>query len=55
MMKTIQVAFEDELHSRAKAAAHAAKITIGDLVRAAVEADVRRLEGEKSDDTRGSK
>jgi hypothetical protein len=48
MMKTLQIAFDDQLHSRAKAAAHTAKTTLGDLVRSAVEAHVRRVEGGES-------
>lgn len=48
MMKTLQITFEAELHSRAKAAAHAAKTTLGDFVRAAVEAHVRHLEGDRA-------
>lgn len=44
-MKTIQITFDDQIHSRAKAAAHTAKMTLGDFVRLAVEEQVRRLEG----------
>ena len=45
MMKTLQITFDDHIHSRAKAAAHQAHMTLGDLVRLAVEQQVRRLEG----------
>ena len=49
-MKTIQVTFDSDVHSRAKAAAHTAKMTLGDLVRLAVEEKVRRLEGAQQAD-----
>lgn len=44
IMRTIQITFEDDNHARAKAAAHAAKMTLGDFVRAAVAAHVSRIE-----------
>lgn len=44
IMKTLQVAFDDALHSNAKAAAHACKVTLGDLVRLAVAEHCRRLD-----------
>ena len=44
-MKTLQITFEDNLHFRAKEAAHKAKMTLGDFVRAAVETQVERLAG----------
>lgn len=60
-MKTLQITFDDDLHSRAKAAAHAHKITLGDLVRAAVAEHCRRLDAREPEpaeqiaQTRGGK
>lgn len=45
MMKTIQVTLEETIHARAKAAALAAHMTLGDLVRLALSEKVCRLEG----------
>ena len=49
-MKTIQITFDDILHSNAKAAAHACKVTLGDLVRLAVAEHVRRLDAAREPD-----
>lgn len=53
IMKTLQVTFEDGLHSRAKEAAHKAKTTLGDFVRAAVEAHVQKAEMVVQENERG--
>ena len=53
MMKTLQITFDDTIHSRAKAAAHAAKMTLGDLVRAAVDAHVQQLEAPSRESKKG--
>lgn len=54
-MKTVQITFEDGVHAKAKAVALAAKMTLGDLVRAAVEAHVERLEAEAQRTEKGGR
>lgn len=45
MMKTLQVTFDDDLHARAKSAAHRMQVTLGEFVRTAVDAHLRNVEG----------
>ncbi len=43
-MRNMYIAFEEELHTRLKIAAALAHVSMGDLVRTAVEGHVTRLE-----------